>query len=149
MKSNRFTLLISLVPALLGSCIGAGRACAQGRTGAFNLPFEAHWGLATLPPGDYWFKLEPPEGLLLLYRGNRPVAIVHAQTFANKVSGRSTLIVVNEKGGATVRELLLPRIGMALYYAPYKPKHGSAVEDRPAGADIPIAVTPAHTDQSR
>lgn len=139
MKSIRFTLMTL---ALLGTSFGTGLANAQGLTGKFTLPFEARWGLATLAAGDYSFKLDrAPGGSLHLYRGTKPVALIYAQSFDQKASGRSTLMVVRDESTATIREMSLPDAGLVLYYAPPKAKRGSAQEERQAGQVIPLAVT--------
>jgi len=140
MKSIRFTMLSSLALALLGPCL----ANAQGLTGQFTLPFEARWGLATLQAGDYSFKLNhAPGGSLCLYRGTKVVALIYAESFAEKASGRNALVVVRDDAAATVREMTLPSAGLVLYYAPHKFKPGSAQEERRAGQAIPVAVTVA------
>ena len=142
MKSIRFTMLSSLALALLGPCFGTGLAHAQGLTGKFTLPFEAHWGLAALQPGDYSFQLaHAPKGWMVLYREGKSVAYIYAQGFDQKTSGRTALTVVRNDVAASVRELALPAAGLVLYYAPYRPKRGSALDERQASLPIPITVT--------
>ena len=142
MKSIRFTLLSSLALALLGPCFGTGTAYAQGLTGKFTLPFAAHWGQATLPAGDYAFKLaHAPQGVLNLYRDSKPVALIYAQSFAEKKSGREVLLVSQVNDTPTIREMALPSAGMVFYYAPAKAKRGTALEERGIGMAIPISIT--------
>jgi hypothetical protein len=63
MKSMRnFTLLKLAMGSLLAICFNAGYANAQTVAGKFTLPFEARWGQATLPAGDYSFRLERGPG---------------------------------------------------------------------------------------
>lgn len=143
-KSIRSTMLSCAALALLGPCFGAGLASAQGLTGKFTLPFETRWGLATLQPGDYSFKLDrAPDGWLRLYQGTRPVALIYAQSFGQKMCGHDALTVVRDKTAATVREMTLPSAGLVLYYAPHRLKTGSAQEERQAGRVLPLAVTMA------
>jgi hypothetical protein len=131
MKSLRFTLLSSFALVLLAPCFHLGVANAQGSTGKFTLASEARWGLATLPAGDYWFRLDySVNAPVRLFRGNHRVALVYAQSFAENASGSPALVLVSNGTGATVREMRLPNIGKVLYYAPHSPKHGTATEER-------------------
>jgi hypothetical protein len=50
LKSVRILLL-----AVLAAALSASLASAQDYEGKFTLPFEARWGMAVLPPGDYTF----------------------------------------------------------------------------------------------
>ena len=137
MKSIRFTMLSSLALALLGPCL----ANAQGLTGKFTLPFEARWGMATLQAGDYSFKMDrAPGGALQLYCGTKVVALIYPQSFNQKASGHSALLVVTDRTMPTIREMTLPSAGIVLYYAPHKPKRGSAQEERQARQFIPITA---------
>ena len=139
MKSIRVQLLSSLTLALLGVCLSAGPANAQGFTGKFTLPFEARWGMATLPAGDYSFTVDAkPGGLLQVFRGTRTVALVYAQGWDQKSSGRNALMVVKEGGASIVREVILRDIALVLYYAPHQVDRGSAQEERQAARVIPI-----------
>jgi hypothetical protein len=130
-------MLSFLALALLGPFL----ANAQGLTGKFTLPFEARWGLATLQAGDYSFKLDrAPGGALQLYRGNKAMAFIYAQSFDQKVSAHSALIVVRDDVAATIREMTLPSAGLVLRCAPHKPKRGSAQEERQAAQAIPVVA---------
>jgi len=142
MKSVFFTLLSSLTLTLLGPCFGAGLANAQGLTGKFTLPFEAHWGLATLQAGDYSFKLNSaPNGTLYVYHGRQTVALIYAQTFDRKATERAVLVVIGDGTNNSIREMALPSVGLILRYAPPRFKRGSAPDERQVGQLIPIAVT--------
>jgi hypothetical protein len=144
MTIRNYTLLGALTLGLLGPCFGTGTANAQGLTGKFTLPYEARWGLANLQPGDYSFKMDKaPCGSLRVFRGTKAVALIYAQAFNEKTSGRDVLTVVNDGTASTVRELILPSAGLILYYAPHRPKHGSAQEEQQVGQTLPVAVTGA------
>jgi hypothetical protein len=71
---KNFTLLKLAMGSLLAICFNAGFANAQNVAGKFTLPFEAHWGQATLPAGDYSFMLErgPDAKVRVFYRGPGP-----------------------------------------------------------------------------
>ncbi len=58
MKQTRsFTTVRLAVFALLATVVFAGLLSAEDYRGKFTLPFEAKWGTAALPPGDYTFEV--------------------------------------------------------------------------------------------
>jgi hypothetical protein len=106
--------------------------------GRFTLPFEARWGGASLPVGEYSFKLDSVSGTctLRLYHGNSGVAMILAQAQNKSASGPAELTVVR----GTVRALNLPEIGMVLQYAPQHPKHLAAPQEREIAQTVPVAT---------
>ncbi|MGA8577316.1 MAG: hypothetical protein WB579_01435, partial [Bryobacteraceae bacterium] len=77
--------------------------------------------------------------MLQVVQGGKVVALVMPQSHNPAVAGPAALVIDKGKGGRTVRELRLPDIGVVLYYAPVKPKHGTAAEEREVAELIPIA----------
>jgi len=145
MKTIRISALVRLgTVALLAVCFNAGRARAQVVVveGKFTLPFEAHWGRATLPPGDYSFTLDKAtvDGKITLFRGARAVALIPCQGGTDERSDRSELVVVRNNAGRSIRELHLPTIGMVLSYWPHKPRRDRA-EEREVAQVIPVIGT--------
>jgi len=144
MKSVRnFTMMgcLAVVAAL-----NAGLASAQNVRGNFTLPFEARWGLATLPAGDYSFNLAHAtvDGTLQLYRGTKAVALIRCQGY-NEIkdrTGSSAVIVTREKGGSSpaVTALRLAPAGMVFSYATHQPKHGEAPREREIAQTIPVVT---------
>jgi hypothetical protein len=123
--------------ALAGALVCAGLASAQGYAGKFTLPFEARWGQATLPAGDYKFTMDSVNGLarVKISRGTKGVALISSQSWSPVSPGRDTLTIVRNSNGNTVRDLSLPETGVAWHYAPHKAKSGSTA----AGADaVPV-----------
>lgn len=143
MKStlNR-TLLKLAMGSLLAICFNAGFANAQQTMGGtFTLPFEAHWGQATLPAGDYSFLLEKgPNAKVQVIRAGKPVAFAVDRGYSTDASGAMSLTVVRNRAGYSVRDLNLPGIGKVLHYAPAQPKRDSAARER-AIAQLTIPVT--------
>ena len=136
MNSTRLSSMIRFLGlAVLAACFNAGLASAQVFQGKFTLPFEARWGKATLPAGDYSFALDSAsgQGMLHLYRGKNGAGMFSAQAYNKAYSGRAELTVV----GGTVRSLNLPDIGVVLHYAPQRAKT--------AGRELAqiVPVTPA------
>jgi hypothetical protein len=123
--------------ALLAACFNAGLARAQVFQGKFSLPFEARWGQATLPAGDYSFKLDNTSGtcMLRVYRGRDGVGMIMAQASDKASSDRAQLTVVR----GTVRALNLPQIGIVLNYAPHHPEHLTAPEEREVAVTVPVS----------
>jgi hypothetical protein len=141
MKSIRsFTLLKLATASLLAICFNAGLATAQ-TAGKFTMPFEAHWGQATLPAGDYSFKLEelPTGHIVHLFQGTKNVAYIVNQSFDRESTGPISLTVIRNSAGNTVRDLSLPEIGVVLHYGP-KPGR-SAAEEREIAKRIPITTS--------
>ena len=144
MNSNRSYKRIWLVGvALLASCFGAGLARAQEYAGKFTLPFEARWGQATLPAGDYSFKLDKSQSssTIQLLQGNVTVGFVKSQAYDVKRSGENSFIVVRTRTGKSVSELRLPEIGVVLHYTIRQAIPVMAAEDRGIPNVIPVTVT--------
>ena len=144
MKSIRRYMFSSLALALLALTICTGPVNAQQPTGKFRLPFDAQWGLATLPAGDYSFRLDLSRAIVMLHlmHDTKAAGMVIAQSYVEKPCGHSTLVVVEANGVRSVRELRLAGRGLVLTYAAHKPKRGSAVEER-ASLTIPVDWTGA------
>lgn len=144
MKSIRNNALLRILAlGVLVSCLGAAVANAQPFRGKFSLPAEVRWGPAILQAGDYTFSSEGARtgNMLQVIQGGKVVALVHPQSHNPAVAGQAALVIDKGKGGCTVREIRLPDSGVVLYYAPHKPKHGTAAEEREVAQLIPIAAT--------
>src|SRR5208337_3582110 len=119
LKSVRILLL-----AVLAAGLSASLARAQEYEGKFTLPFEARWGTAVLPAGDYSFRLDPSQNpcIALVRQGTRGVAFVMADGGASKgeVAGSSALIAVASAGSYRIRALRLAEAGVVLEYSPSK-----------------------------
>jgi hypothetical protein len=146
MKTNRScTMVRNLGLALAGALVFAGLASAQSTSyvgGKFTLPFEARWGLATLPAGDYEFTMDSVNGpaTIKVFRGTKAVALISSQGRSSVPAGRGALTIVRSRNGNTVRDLSLPEMGVALHYAPHKAKSGSAAAERDIAQVIAIPI---------
>ena len=111
---------------------------AQEFQGKFTLPFQARWGRASLPAGNYSFTVGSPGTpfRLHLYSGRKCVGVIMAQSFDKTYSGPAELTV--EEG--TVRTLNLPEIGIVLQYAPRRPKQLTAPEERQLAQMVPVTA---------
>jgi hypothetical protein len=129
MKTTRsFTLLNLAIGSLLVICFNSGLASAQTMAGKFTLPYEAHWGLATLPAGTYSFAVEGigREARVRVLRGAETVAYMLNQGFDTTPSRSISLTVARSSAGNFVRDLSLPEIGQVFHYA--TPKAGRVSE---------------------
>lgn len=121
MKSTRsFNLAKVVLLAVLAAGFSASLASAQELRAKFTLPFEARWGKAILPPGEYSINLDAgkPPYMALVQQGQQGVALVMAagQTNQREVTGPSTLIAVRSGGTYRIRELRLAEVGIVLEY---------------------------------
>ncbi len=115
LKSVRILLL-----AVLAAALSASLASAQDYEGKFTLPFEARWGKAVLPAGDYTFRVDPNNEpcMVSLSQGRQIVAfILTSDTTRGKVAGSSALIAVRNAGSYRIRALQLAESGVVLEYS--------------------------------
>ena len=140
-KNRNLSLIRLLVLGVLAVGLQAKPAHAQVFQGKFTLPSEVHWGLATLPAGDYSFELDAanPKGLVGVCRGRQTVAFVSPLGYGDSESKRSVIVV--EAG--IVRKLSLPQIGMDLSFAAHKPAHRAAPQEEVLAQIIPVTVVGA------
>ena len=127
-KSLKFANHIALVAIALCVSAGAGKAQDDYR-GTFTLPFEAHWGAAVLPAGDYEIKMPSASGPYLLFvRGEgRTAMIMAAGVNTQEASDDSQLTIINNGKDRAIDTLRAGQLGLILHYAVPKPK----MESRP------------------
>ena len=139
MKTNRKLSIVSLLAlGVLAAGFNPKPASAQEFEGKFTLPSEVRWGLATLPAGQYSFTMDRanPVGLVRVYHGPRPVALILPQSFRDPNSERSAIVVV----AGIVRKLSLPQIGLDLTFAAHKPAHCAAPQEEELAQTIPVTA---------
>ena len=115
MKSTRSLNSVRiLLLAVLAAGLSASLARAQEYEGKFTLPFEARWGMAVLPPGDYSFRVNPSHKpcIALVSQGRQYVAFITTNnTPGGEVAGSSALIAVRSAGSYRIRALGWQRRG--------------------------------------
>jgi len=86
--------------------------------GKFTLPFETHWGSATLPAGDYTFVMSSASSHYRLYiRGAQVNAIIMAASIDDKaVSDHAQLNLVDIADVQTVQTFDAPELGRTFVY---------------------------------
>ncbi len=123
-NTRSFPLIRVVFLALLATVASTGLLSAQDVRGTFTLPFEAKWGMATLPAGDYEFKLDTASGphIATVRQGQRTLAMImaNAGSTRGKVAGPSALIIVRRGRTGFVRALRLAEVGATLEYLPPK-----------------------------
>jgi hypothetical protein len=118
LKSVRILLL-----AVLAAALSASLASAQDYEGKFTLPFEARWGKAVLPAGDYSFRVNASQipCMVSVSQGRQTLAfILTSDTTRGRVAGSSALIAVRSAGSYRIRALQLAEAGVVLEYMPPK-----------------------------
>lgn len=124
MKTNRSRSLVQTLVLVTILCWSASLAAAQSAMkGEFTLPYEAHWGRAVLPAGDYTFDLSSARApQIIVLRGQGGTVLVMAQGTKDLPSPTedSALVLVRSGGNHIVRSLRLGPLGTSLYYAPHK-----------------------------
>jgi hypothetical protein len=86
--------------------------------GKFTLPFETHWGSATLPAGDYTFVMSSASSDYRLYiRGAQINAIISATSTDDRgVSDHAQLNLVDIADVQTVQTFDAPELGRTFIY---------------------------------
>jgi hypothetical protein len=93
--------------------------------GKFTLPFETHWGTATLPAGDYTFVMSSASSDYRLYiRGAQVNAIIQATSTDDRgVSAHAQLNLVDIADVQTVQTFDAPELGRTFFYFTPAQKH--------------------------
>jgi hypothetical protein len=125
-----FALPKLAVATLLAIGLSTGVANAQIQTGKFSLPYEAHWGLAMLPAGNYTFTVEGigRDAKIHIFHGAETVAYMLNLGYENRPCEKVVLTIVRTSAGNYVRDLALPGIQQVLHYSAPKPESGERQE---------------------
>src|SRR6266700_4026407 len=112
-------LLATLVMSLL--CVGTVQAQFPVYRGKFTLPYQVHWGMSVLEPGDYTITIQST-GIPIIALiskadgtgGTRVVTGVRDQP----TNGVNALLLKHKDGELTVHSLSLADLRMVLIYDP-------------------------------
>jgi hypothetical protein len=120
---------VGIAALALGALATNGNA-QNAYKGKFTLPFETHWGSATLPPGDYSFVMSSAGSDYRLYvRGEKANAIILATATDEKaVSGHAQLNLVDIADTQTVQTFDAPELGKTFVYFTPTQKHAGHKE---------------------
>ena len=119
---------LSVAALALGALAGSGNA-QNAYQGKFTLPFETHWGSATLPAGDYTFVMSSASAQYRLYvRGAQVDAIILAAATDRAVRDHAQLNLVDIADVQTVQTFDAPELGLTLVYLTPTQKHAGHKE---------------------
>jgi hypothetical protein len=129
--------------AVLAAALSASLASAQEYQGKFTLPFEARWGSAVLPAGDYTFRVNASEApcMVSVSQGQQIVALIlTSSTTRGEVAGSSALIAVRIAGSSHIRALQLAEVGVVLEYSPPKAERQLLAQQPVLFQRMPVAA---------
>ncbi len=132
-KQTRKWLLTTFL-AVSSTTLFAAAAQAQRVAGSFTLPYTVHWGIATLPPGNYTFAARPTaRPFILTVRGQGTVAMILSQGQNTMAGSHSSLTIMREGNRATVSSLQLAPYGLSFDYGNRRAFLQEEALNRPAG----------------
>jgi len=139
---KHFTKVVGVAALALGALATSGNA-QNAYQGKFTLPFETHWGGATLPAGDYTFALQSVGFPYTLYiRGERVNAIITAAATDDRhVSEHAQLNLVDISDVQTVQTFDAPELGLSFVYDTPTQKHEGRKQARAESAPQPAPTS--------
>jgi len=119
-----FTKVVGVAALALGALATSGNA-QNAYQGKFTLPFETHWGSATLPAGDYTFALPSMSSPYTLYiKGEKVNAIIQAAATDDRaVAAHAQLNLVEIADVQTVQTFDAPELGQTFVFFTPAQKH--------------------------
>jgi hypothetical protein len=139
---------VAVAALALGALATNGNA-QNAYKGKFTLPFETHWGSATLPAGDYTFVMSSASSDYRLYiRGEKVNAIIMAAAADEKVvSGHAQLNLVDIADTQTVQTFDAPELGKTFVYLTHTQKHMGHKEAHQK--TVPQTAPPSQASENR
>jgi hypothetical protein len=132
---------------VLGALASSGKAQSIYH-GKFTLPFETHWGSATLPAGDYTFTVASASAQYRLYiRGQQTNFIIPAVTAEDATSQHAQLNLVDSADVYAVQTFDAPELGLIFTYWTPTQKHMSSKEARQKA--VPQAAPTSQATENR
>ncbi len=111
----------------------------------FTLPYEAHWGRATLPSGDYVLTFEyvtmhePPTAVVRDAKSLRIVAYEPLGIREDSTKGDSALLIATRRGRRIIHSLRIAQLGQVFVYDPAL-AHAHVVEQVGDTPVVPVVV---------
>lgn len=136
---------VTLLAVMLGATLlFASAANAQSEyQGKFTLPFEARWGRAVLPAGQYWLTcvhFNPGTVLVIRDANNRRIVAYESAVFReDSATGESALLVGKQGKQRAVHSARIAELGAVFVYDPELAR-GQAVEEAHKTQVVPVIV---------
>ena len=111
MKTVRLLAILTLA-----TCALAAAANAQNVTAKFTLPYEVHWGTATLPAGEYAISMDSLHITLVQSAQNNLSFLTRIPVMADNSKGPASLVITSFQGDRRVRSLNV--LGKSFVYEP-------------------------------
>jgi hypothetical protein len=139
--ATRVTLIATM---LLAICSFTRPANAQERfQGRFTLPFEARWGQAVLPAGDFLLTFTQVGGSRMLVvedaKSGRYIAFESLGSRKDNTKGESALLIGTRAGQRIIHSLRIAELGQVFVYDPALAREYAVQEARQTKA-IPVSV---------
>jgi hypothetical protein len=132
---------------LLATCLSASSAqtgsAFEGKfEGKFTLPYEAHWGEAVLPAGDYLFSLPtigvPAMVIVQDAKSGRTVALVAPAIRQDSAEGESALFVGTRGAQRVIYSLRVSQLGVVFISDPALARGKRTAEEARKTDVIPV-----------
>ena len=113
MKTVRLLAILALV-----TCAFAAAANAQSVSAKFTLPYEVHWGTATLPAGEYAISMDSLHTAIALVQSasNNLSFFTRIPVMADSSKSPASLVITSFQGDRRVRSLNV--LGKSFVYEP-------------------------------
>ena len=112
MKTVRMLAILTLA-----TCPFAAAANAQSVTAKFRLPYEVHWGTATLPAGEYTISMDSFHTATLVQSASNNLSFfTRVPMMEDSSKSPASLIITSFKGDRRVRSLNV--LGKSFVYEP-------------------------------
>ena len=143
---GKLKLIHSVAVVALALCLFPSLGKAQLYHARFSLPFEAQWGTAVLPPGDYTFSISQPgpgtQYAVFLRGEGKNVIILPLTGPDDKVSSdQSKLTLVNTGGRYVVRSLEAAELNETFEYPIAKTKTKQMAGNRDLVRYVPVFIS--------
>jgi hypothetical protein len=117
LRRNLAPCLLALTAISLFASTAAAQIAAMGK---FTIPFEAQWGVWTIPAGEYTFTLDRPtaQGIMTIRSkdGTATFMLFHKAVLGHELFGDSELHLIRDNGKWRIAEMHLAPTGVALCY---------------------------------
>ena len=139
-RSVAFAAVLLTVGCFGGSAKAQSYAPPAAFQGKFTLPFEAHWGKAVLPPGDYDLRFAPDSVSLLVVRDTKTLRVVALELIRirDDADGEASALLIGARGNQrVVYSLRIAELGHTYVFDPAL-AHPSRVEEARRTSAVPI-----------